>query len=379
MAPMANNLVVSNINLEKTLSMTGGKGETSYVNNSQSQGQHARMMLHLLTEALDGVRLSSPESGFAVADLGCSCGSNTVYTVEVIIKHMIKRYEAAGCEVPEFSAFFSDLPSNDFNTLFQLLPPYGGATMEDCLASDNHRSYFVAGVPGSFHRRLFSAKSIDVFYSAFSLHWLSQIPEAVLDKRSKAYNKGKVFVHGATDATANEYKKQFQTDLGNFLRSRSKEMKRGGSMFFVCLGRTSPDPTHQGAAGHLFGTHFQDAWDDLVKEGLISSEKHDSFNIPIYAASVEEMKEVVESEGSFMIKRLEVFRGCPLAVSNPDDAAEVGLALANSCRSVCNCLVEAHIGVDLCNYLFSRFAKRATNQFSNLPHFDHVLASLFLA
>lgn len=51
-----------------------------------------------------------------------------------------------------------------------------------------------------------------------------------------------------------------------FLRSRSEEMKRGGSMFLVCLGRTSVDPTDQGGAGLLFGTHFQDAWDDLVQE-----------------------------------------------------------------------------------------------------------------
>lgn len=143
------------------------------------QAQHARSMLHLLKETLDGVQLNSPKIPFAVVDLGCSCGSNTIYMVDVIIKHMIKRYEALGSEPPEFSAFFSDLPSNDFNTLFQLLPPlaniYGGSSMEECLAANGHRSYFAAGVPGSFYRRLFPAASINFFYSAFSLHWLSQV------------------------------------------------------------------------------------------------------------------------------------------------------------------------------------------------------------
>ena len=142
------------------------------------QARHARSMLHLLEETLDGVQLNSPEVPFVVVDLGCSSGDNTIYIVNVIIKHMTKRYEALGQEPPEFSAFFSDLPSNDFNTLFQLLPPlanYGGGSMEECLAADNHRSYFAAGVPGSFYRRLFPAKSIDVFHSAFSLHWLSQV------------------------------------------------------------------------------------------------------------------------------------------------------------------------------------------------------------
>lgn len=141
------------------------------------QARHARSVLHLLKESLDGVELIKRQADlpFVIADLGCSCGSNTIYITEVIIEHIIKRYEALGYDQPpEFSTFFSDLPSNDFNTLFQLLPPYGGS-MEECLASDSHRSYFAAGVPGSFYRRLFPSKSVDIFYSAFSLHWLSQV------------------------------------------------------------------------------------------------------------------------------------------------------------------------------------------------------------
>ncbi|XP_073308804.1 indole-3-acetate O-methyltransferase 1-like [Primulina huaijiensis] len=384
MASKRDNVVVSNMKLEKMLSMKGGKGEASYVNNSQAQGQHARSMLHLLRETLDGVRPSSaPDSSFVVADLGCSCGSNTIYMVDAIIKHMSKRYEEMGDGMPEFSAFFSDLPSNDFNTLFQLLPPYGGVSMEECLASDTCRSYFAAGVPGSFYRRLFPAKFVDVFYSAFSLHWLSQVPDVVLDKRSTAYNKGRIFIHGANESTAVAYKKQFQTDLAAFLSSRSREMKRGGAMFLVCLGRTCPDPTDQGGAGLLFGSHFQDAWDDLVQEGLISSEKRDNFNIPVYAPSLEDFKEVVEADGSFSINKLQVFKGgSPLVVNHPDDEAEIGRALANSCRSVSGVLVDAHIGDKLSDELFSRVASRATshaNELLDQLQFFHIVASLSLA
>lgn len=143
------------------------------------QAIHARSMLHLLRETLDRVEVVEARDGvaFVVADLGCSCGSNSINVVDVIIKHMMKRYQALGWQPPEFSAFFSDLPSNDFNTLFQLLPPLAnyGVSMEECLAANNHRSYFAAGVPGSFYRRLFPARSVDVFHSAFSLHWLSQV------------------------------------------------------------------------------------------------------------------------------------------------------------------------------------------------------------
>ncbi|KAJ8527653.1 hypothetical protein K7X08_015104 [Anisodus acutangulus] len=369
------------------LSMKGGKGEASYVNNSQAQGQHARSMLHLLKETLDGVQLSpmADDVPFVMVDLGCSCGSNTVYIIDVIVEHMSKRYEAMGQQPPEFSAFFSDLPSNDFNTLFQLLPPLannGCGSMEECLVSNSHRAYFAAGVPGSFYRRLFPARSIDVFYSAFSLHWLSQVPDVVLDKRSVAYNKGRIYIHGANEITANAYKKQFQTDLAGFLGARSKEMKRGGSMFLVCLGRTSVDPTDQGGAGLLFGTHFQDAWDDLVQEGLITSEKRDDFNIPVYAPSIQDFKEVVEANGSFTINKLQVFRGgSPLVVNHPDDAAEVGRALAVSCRSVSGVLVDAHIGEQLSDELFARVERRASRHAKEVIEklqFFHIVACLSL-
>ncbi|KAH6764403.1 IAA carboxylmethyltransferase 1 [Perilla frutescens var. hirtella] len=380
---MGGNSIVTNINLERVLSMKGGKGEDSYHNNSQAQGHHARSTLPLLIEALNGVRLSSADAAFVVADLGCASGRNTIDTVEVIIKHMAERYKAAAQEPPEFSAFFCDLPSNDFNTLFQLLPFYAGETMEECLASNGCRSYFTAGVPGSFHRRLFPVKYVDFFYSAFSLHWISQVPEEVVDKTSTAYNEGRIFIHGAKEKTVNAYKKQFQSDLGGFLRSRSKELKTGGSMFVVFLGRTSSDPTDQGGAGLLFGTHYQDAWNDLVQEGIITSEKRDKFNIPVYAASVEELKEVVECDGSFTINKLQLIKGgSPLVVNHHHDAAEIGRALATTCRTVTGNLVDQHIGHELSHELFSRVATRAMAQAKDLLHhlqFYHILASLSLA
>lgn len=147
------------------------------------QAIHARSVLPFLKETLDTVHLDdNPNVPFAIVDLGCSCGTNTISTVNTIINHIIKRYEALGFRPPEFSAFFSDLPSNDFNNLFQLLPSLqlnyahnGDYKVEEYLTTDNHRSCFVAGVPGSFYRRLFPARSINFFHSAFSLQWLSKV------------------------------------------------------------------------------------------------------------------------------------------------------------------------------------------------------------
>lgn len=72
-------------------------------------------------------------------------------------------------EPAEFSAFFSNLPSHDFNTLFRLLLPLANysAIMEECPASNGHRPYFATGVPGSFFLSLFPGEV--VFPNGYSL------------------------------------------------------------------------------------------------------------------------------------------------------------------------------------------------------------------
>ncbi|KAJ4960236.1 hypothetical protein NE237_020146 [Protea cynaroides] len=69
---------------------------------------------------------------------------------------------------------------------------------------------------------------------------LSRVPEMGMNKRPEVYNKGKLFNHGS-----------------NFLKSSSREMKKGGSMIFFCLGRTSIVLSNQGGAGLLLENHFQ--------------------------------------------------------------------------------------------------------------------------
>lgn len=103
----------------------------------------------------------------------------------------------------------------------------------------------------------------------------------------------------------------------------------------------------------------------------------------MYAPSLQDFKEVVEADGSFAINKLQVFKGgSPLVVNQPDDAAEVGRALANSCRSVSGVLVDAHIGDKLSEELFSRVERRGTSHAKVLLEqlqFFHIVASLSLA
>ncbi|WOK96416.1 hypothetical protein Cni_G05123 [Canna indica] len=150
----------------------------------------------------------------AVVDLGCSTGTNTLFFVDVIVKYVAQMYEELDHDLPEFLVFFSDLPSNDFNVLFQLLPP---PPSSKCL--EGQRRYFASGVSGSFYSRLFPSRSVNVFNS--SLHWLPQVPR--VDR----------LVHGE-----------------RVIKPAEPRLHR---------------PDQQGV-GIFFGTHFKDVWNDLVQE-----------------------------------------------------------------------------------------------------------------
>lgn len=125
---------------------------------------------------LDVKSLTSSTNTFTITDLGCSTGPNTLITVNKLLESIKLKYQNQtpndSSHLLEFQVFFNDQTSNDFNTLFSLLP-------------QENKPYFAAGVPGSFHDRLFPASSIHFAYSCCAIHWLSSISGKV----SKCVNR----------------------------------------------------------------------------------------------------------------------------------------------------------------------------------------------
>lgn len=162
---------------------------------------------------------SSSSNKFNIADLGCSTGPNTFIIVQNIIDAINKKYKKSHplTSLPlDFQVFFSDRASNDFNKLFTSLP--------------SDRDYFAAGVPGSFHRRLFPKASLHFVSSSFALHWLSKVPDQVVDKNSPAWNKGKIHYLTASKQVKEAYSAQFAKDMETFLDARAKELVPVGLM-----------------------------------------------------------------------------------------------------------------------------------------------------
>ncbi|KAL9372385.1 hypothetical protein Peur_034629 [Populus x canadensis] len=336
---------VQNVNFSKALPMNGGHGLYSYSKNSTYQKKVIVAVKDLVTEAiaekLDICVLSSSNT-ICVSDMGCSVGPNTFVAVQNIVEAVLNKYQSQGHDhsrLPEFQVFLNDHALNDFNTLFKSLPP--------------NRNYYVAGMPGSFHGRLFPNDSLHIVHTSYALQWLSRVPKEVEDVSSPAWNKGRIYYSSAGDQTVKAYADQFAEDLDCFLHARAQEVVRGGLIILMVPGRLDTSP-HTRVVSNISYDILGSCLMDMAKMGIISEEKVDSFNIPIYFSSPQEVEATVERNGYFNLERLECL---PLEKSQ-DTIPQKARAVSYHIRAGLEFLLKEHFGHEILDELFDSFNKK---------------------
>lgn len=318
--------------------MNGGDGTYSYTKNSSYQREATNVAKTMIEETIEDKLHISTSSTFRIADLGCSVGPNTFICMQNIIKSIERRYTSKGIQIPEFQVFFNDHVSNDFNSLFANLPPV--------------RNYYAAAVPGSFHARLFPESSLDFVHSSYALQWLSKVPEELVDKKSNAWNKGRVHYTSAPCEVANAYAVQYGKDMEVFLNARAKEIVSGGLMVLILPSLPDGVDHSQITAGVMFDL-LGSSLMDMAKEEIINEDKVDSFNFPVYTVSPREMAELIERNNSFIVEKLEL----------PNLASKIELQLdprtcAMHLRAGMEGVIVKHFGSDIIDELFQRFTQK---------------------
>ncbi|CAL5366443.1 unnamed protein product [Camellia sinensis] len=360
---------MSNSNGKKTMAvgesysypMNGGDGPYSYSRNSIYQREVVDASKSMITEAIfDNFDFENSPSNrlntIRIADLGCSVGPNTFMSVQNILQAIDLKHKTiqqnptspesqihhpqaqAQAQTLEFQVFFNDLTANDFNTLFITLPP-------------SSPPYFVAGVPGSFHHRVFPEASLHVAYSSYALNWMSRVPEEVVERDSPTWNKGRVhYTHNAKIFEA--YSAQFKRDMEDFFRARAQEVVEGGLLLLLlpgCQDGVLPCETSASLQHELFGSCLM----DMAKMGMISEEKVDSFNLHLYHTSPMEFRELIEANGYFHIEKMESFNPFPILKELPNFHE-----LATHFRAAIEGLITEHFGSEIVEELFERYAEK---------------------
>ncbi|CAI9091906.1 OLC1v1027017C1 [Oldenlandia corymbosa var. corymbosa] len=339
-----------------SLVMKLGDGPDSYFRNSKWQESALGKAKSLLADGILG-SLQVPKDGqvFAIADFGCSVGPNTFSCIDIIIDAVKHKYQTEEVDpVPEFQAFFNDQVDNDFNTLFKRLP--------------HDRGYMAAGVPGSFHGRLFPKSSIHLMTTNMSVHWLSKVPEAAREPAGGAlFNKARITYARSSEPITQAFRDQFYSDMKTFLNARSQELAPGGLLAILVPGRpegTSPSESIQIQLLECLG----DALADMVKEGIISEDLIDSFNIPCFMPMASEMEEIVASSGTnFSIKTLAELH-IPTDVRNSKAELQV---VTSYTRAITDCVFSQHFSPQVVDEIFTRFPDKLQNLFKD-PRFAQV-------
>ena len=127
----------------------------------------------ILEETITRLYCDSSPNCMKVADLGCSVGPNTLLVMSNIMDIVDAVCIRLNLELPTFQFYLNDLYGNDFNTIFKSLPDFYTKLQQE--KGHKFGSCFINATPGSFHGRLFPSNSIDLFHSANSVHWLSQV------------------------------------------------------------------------------------------------------------------------------------------------------------------------------------------------------------
>ncbi|MCL7047158.1 hypothetical protein MKW94_001458 [Papaver nudicaule] len=208
-------------------------------------------------------------------------------------------------------------------------------------------------MPGTFYGRLFPSNSLHFVHSSYSLHWLSQVPTI------NEINKGNLYITKSSPPSVIEaYLDQFKKDFVVFLKCRSEEVIKGGRMVLTLLGRRSSDPTSKECCSILGLLSM--ALNDMVLEGVVEEDKLDTLNFPIYFPSLEEVKAIIRSEGSFRVNQLETFH----VNWDGNETSEGGLKtdkfnssyrIANHMRAVSESLLTSQFGEEMMDAVFARF------------------------
>ncbi|KAK6927901.1 SAM dependent carboxyl methyltransferase [Dillenia turbinata] len=323
---------------------TGGDGPNSHAHNSVHQKRtvdgEKQMINQSIANDFDMKNQNFDFSSipcFRIATFGCSVGPNIFISLQSIIEAVESKYQLSSCESPEFQVIFNDY-IDDFNTLFRSLP--------------TSREYLVAGVPGSSHGRLFPNSTLHFVYSSSALHWLSKVPEEVMDKSSPAWNKGTIYCTGTSKHVNDAYLGQFERDVESFLNARAQELVMGGLMCLVISGIPNGAKFSESALGKVYDL-LGFCLEDMAARGLISGEKLDSFNLPLYYPTSGKFLEVIKKNKHLSMVRFAILKH-PLEYFVPSDQM-----IAGGLRAAIEGVIKNHFGdqIDI-DELFSLYLKK---------------------
>jgi hypothetical protein len=226
------------------------EGRGSYNKHAILPAVGAAFALPHLERAVAAAPLEPAGQPIVIADYGSSQGRNSLAPMRVAIEAVRAR---VGADRPVI-VYHIDQPSNDFNSLFEVLDAHPDRY------SRGDPNVFPCAIGRSFYGNVLPPNSVHVGWSAYAAMWVSRIPAPI---------PGHVFFARATGEVRSAWERQGAADWESFLSLRGSELRPGG-----CLVISVPGADEEGVSA------FEEIWDQanseltaMVDEGAITAEE----------------------------------------------------------------------------------------------------------
>jgi hypothetical protein len=194
-----------------------------------------------------------------IADFGAADGGTSADLMRRLV-------QAIRLREPErqISITYTDLPHNDFSTLFRLSQGLLGPNTDTPPLADTP-NLFIFGSGTSFYRQVLPDNSLSFGFSATAMHWISRRPRMIADH---------VQAVGAAPAEREQFRAQALQDWETILLARARELRSGGRL---ALANFCVDEEGR-YLGHTTGVDMFDSfarhWRDLLRAGRINETEY---------------------------------------------------------------------------------------------------------
>lgn len=328
------------------------EGDGFYNKHSTLQAAGIQQLLPMWRDAVDLCDFGSRPP--TIADYGSSQGHNSMAPMSIAIEAIRRRVSAT----TPISIIHTDLPENDFSSLFRTLIAADDSYMR--LGGE----IFFSAIGRTYFEQILPPESVDLGWNSWTLQWMSCNPAEDPDFLYGAYSPSEA-VRVAVD-------RQLAEDWRSFLRLRALELKPGGVMLSSFVAKTTGATSWEWVAERLWRCIL-----DMRQEGLLTDEEKLRINFPVAPRDLAAIEAPFGTDRTFSGLRLE--RADILTIPDPfyreggDPAAFAeewkNMAQAVFAPTIKSALDPARDTSCVTAELFARLARRIAAEPRPIDHF----------
>jgi hypothetical protein len=260
------------------------EGGGAYNQHAKHQTAAASAAAQFLERAIRNLTLDHGTAPIVIADYGSSQGKNSQAPMRSAVKSLRPRLTPTRPIV----VYHVDQPSNDFNTLFEVLTAPESYTRDDA-------NLFPCAIGRSFYEKVLPPRSVDIAWSSYAAVWLSRVPTPI---------PSDLFCSAKTAPAARAaFERQAATDWKRFLSLRETELRTGGCLVVALPGRDDDDKV---GIESLF-LNANQTLAEMIHEGKLTTAERDRMVVGCHVRHKKELLAPFENDGRFQNLSLEDF------------------------------------------------------------------------